>query len=130
MNLEIITHKEDNREDTVFYYDKDIAKVEIPNGKKLYLESRGELEILTDNGKVKGINALEWLKDNSFNDTTLNELYDEDKVLLSNWFVIVEVDINGETISDDLVLDGTYTEALDNIKVAYNDFYVKNYNCI
>lgn len=128
MNLEIITHKEDNREDAVFYYNKDIAKIEIPNGKKLYLESRGKLEILTDNGKVKGINALEWLNDNNVNDSKLNKLYDEDKILLSNWFVIVEVDINGETISDDLVLDGTYTEALDNIKVAYNDFYAKNYN--
>ena len=128
MNLEIITPKLDNRDDAIFYYDKEIAKIEIPNGKKLYLESRGELEILTNNGKVKGINALEWIKDNNFNDITLNELYDEDNVIMSNWFVVVEVDVNGETISDDIVLNGTYDEALNDLKVTYEDFYSENYS--
>lgn len=127
MNLEIITPKLDNREDAIFYYSKEIAKVQLPNGKKLYLESRGELEIITPNGKVKGSNALDWLLDNQYTEEDLNDLYEDDSVVMSNWFVIVEVDINGETISDDLVLNGTYTEALDDLKNAYEDFYQENY---
>lgn len=128
MNLEIITIKEEKRDDAVFYYGKEIAKIQIPNGKKLYLESRGELEILTDNGKVKGVKALEWLKDNKHNDTTINDLYNDDKIIMSNWFAIIEVDINGETISDDLVLHGTYDDSLNDLKSAYNDFYAENYS--
>lgn len=125
MKLEIITPKAENKDDAIFYYDKEIARIQLPNGKKLYLESRGELEILTENGKVKGINALEWLKDNNYNDSTLDDLYNDDKVIMSNWFVIIEVGINGETISDDLVLDGTYDEALNNLSVVFKDFYSK-----
>jgi len=129
MKIEIITPKEnDNRTDAVFYYGKEIARIQLANGKKLYLESRGELEIITDNGKVKGINALEWLKDNNHNDLTIDILSNDDMIVMSNWFVIVEIDLNGETISDDIVLDGNYNDALENLMEVYTDFYIKNYN--
>jgi hypothetical protein len=123
MNLEIITPKLEYREDAMFYYGKEIAKVQLPNGKKLYLESRGELEIFLSNGNVKGSNALDWLLENNYNDENLNEIYVDDRVIMSNWFVIVEVDVNGETISDDLGLSDTYTEALDVLSNVYEDFY-------
>ena len=129
MKIEIITPKEnDNKTDAVFYYGKEIARIQLANGKKLYLESRGELEIITDNGKVKGINALEWLKDNNHNDLTIDILSNDDMIVMSNWFVIVEIDLNGETISDDIVLDGNYNDALENLMEVYTDFYNKNYN--
>jgi len=129
MKIEIITPKEnDNKTDAVFYYGKEIARIQLANGKKLYLESRGELEIITDNGKVKGINALEWLKDNNHNDLTIDILSNDDMIVMSNWFVIVEIDLNGETISDDIVLDGNYNDALENLMEVYTDFYIKNYN--
>jgi len=129
MKIEIITPKEnDNKTDAVFYYGKEIARIQLANGKKLYLESRGELEIITDNGKVKGINALDWLKDNNHNDRTVDILSNDDMIVMSNWFVIVEIDLNGETISDDIVLDGNYNDALENLMEVYTDFYIKNYN--
>jgi hypothetical protein len=128
MNLEIITTKEENKEDAIFYYGKEIARIQIPNGKKLYLESRGELEITTGNGTLKGNEALKWLNDNNHNDNTIDELYNADKIHMSNWFAVVEVDINGQTISDDLVLNGTYDEAINDLKVAYKDFYCENYS--
>lgn len=122
MNLEIVTKKETDRTDPMFYYGKMIAKIEKPNGNQLVLESRGELEIFTDdNGKVKGVNALEWLKDNDHNDTSINDLYNDDCVDLSNWFCVIETDPNGEIIGDDICLDGNYDDALTSLEAVYKE---------
>lgn len=121
MNLEIITKKETDRTDPVFYYGKEIAKIKKTNGNQLVLESRGELEILTDDGKMVGVNALEWLKDNEHNDITINDLYDDDCVDLSNWFCVIETDPNGEIIGDDICLDGNYDDALSSLKEVYKE---------
>ena len=55
MKLEILSPKLENRQEACFYYDEDVARMQLPNGKKLYLQSRGYLEILVNDTKHKGV---------------------------------------------------------------------------
>lgn len=122
MKLETLIRKEDNREDSFWYFGQDIARVQFPNGKKIYAESRGEIRIQfeQDGTFYKGIQAVEMARDLKLVDSDLNKIGLEfDGWDMNNWFAIIEVDINGERVGDDLEIYGDYDEAIEGlIKVA------------
>ena len=117
--VEILTEKEENREDSFWYYDQEIARVQFPNGKKLYVESRGGIRIkFEEEGTFyKGDQAVDMARELDLTDDKLNALSDKfDAWDMNNWFAIVEVNTLGDTITDDLALAGDYDEAIEMLK--------------
>lgn len=115
-NKKILTEKiSDDKLDAVFYYGDEILEIAFLNGKKLIFESRGELELIDENSnKHKGINALEYLIENNFNDDKLGKIsVENDMLLANNWFEAILLDINGENLGDCGIF-GSYDEVLEN----------------
>lgn len=125
-NVEIITEKSSpDRQEAFWYHGEDIARIQFMNGKKLYAETRGEIELrLEEDGtKFKGNNAVTEALNLGWTDENLAKLSEDDLTIFMNWFVIVMVDIDGETISDDLAIGDTYDEIIELLKeVAKEEF--------
>ena len=113
-NLNISVERIDNRVDSFWYFNQDVAYIDFPNGRKLYAEARGEIQIYFDDDelKYKGINAVEEALDRGMNDDDLIDV----EFIMNNWFVVVEVDIEGNLISDDLCVVGDYDEVIEMLK--------------
>jgi hypothetical protein len=129
MKLETLIRKEDNREDSFWYYGQDIARVQFPNGKKLYAESRGEIRIQFESSGTfyKGIQAVEMARDLNLIDSDLNKIGQDFGWDMNNWFAIIEVDINGDRIGDDLAILGSYDEAIESLIKLSAELYNKYY---
>lgn len=120
MDLEIITQKEDKREDAFWYRGEDLARVQFPNGKKLYVYATGEIRIQfeQDGTFYKGDQAVDKARELELSDEDLNEIGDEfDGWDMNNWFTVNEFDIDGNCISDDLGICHTYDEAIKMLEV-------------
>jgi hypothetical protein len=118
-NPEILTEKiSEERKDPFWYRGKEIARIQFPNGTKLYAEAQGEIRIQFEEGGVhwKGQKAVEEAFDRGFTDDDLAALYDDDLIDMSNWFVIIKVDINGEVVGDDLAIGDDYDHAIELLK--------------
>tara|TARA_R110000772_G_scaffold219593_2_gene330143 strand:- start:266 stop:685 length:420 start_codon:yes stop_codon:yes gene_type:complete len=115
---ETLIDKIPEREDAFWYLGDDIARVQFPNGKKLYAETSGEIRVLfeEDGTWLKGIQAVEHAIDNNLTDVDLDKLNEHDGWGMNNWFAIHEYDINGECISDDLGICHDYDEAIKLLK--------------
>jgi hypothetical protein len=113
---EILTPKKsENRIDSFWYRDNEIAKVDFPNGNKLYIDTCGEIRIQFEiDGQVfRNHKAVERAEELNLNDDNLNTMANEfDAFGNNNWFAIREFDINGELIGDDLGIASDYDEAL------------------
>ena len=99
MDIEIMTQKEsDKRVDAFWYRDKDVARIQFPNGKKLYAIACGEIRIQfeEDGTFYRDIQAVEMARDLELIDDDLNKIGLEfDGWDMNNWFAIQEFDING-----------------------------------
>jgi hypothetical protein len=116
LRVEVLTEKiSDEKVDSFWYHNDEIALVQLPSGTKLYAESRGEIAVaFEENGTYyKGGQAVEKAVELEYNDTDLTNLMINDLCRNNNWFVVVKVDINGETISDDLAIGGDYEEIIN-----------------
>lgn len=130
MKLETLIRKEDNREDSFWYFGQNIARIQFPNGKKLYAESRGEIRIQfeEDGTFYKGEQAIKMARELNLFDYDLNKIgLDFDGWDMNNWFAIIEVDINGDTIGDDLAICGDYDEAIEALIMLSVEQYNKYY---
>lgn len=127
--VEIITERSERGAHSLWYFNKDIAKVEIPNGKKLYLEGCGELEVYfePDGNKYVGENAVDRAIELGYTDDDLTKVYEHDGFILDNWLALVEVDANGEYL-DDYAIYTSYDEAMENIEQAAIEFYKTQYS--
>lgn len=115
IKVEILVEKiSDNLNDPFWYYGEDIARVQFPNGKKLYAESRGELQVrFEENGtRFIGDNAVTEAINLGLTDEGIADLYENDLVILNNWFEIIMIDINGEPIGDELGTASSYDDAI------------------
>ena len=125
-NVEIITPKiSADKQDPFWYHGEDIARIQFPNGTKIYAETRGEIELRLEEGgtKFKGDNAVTEAINLGWNDENLEKISEDDLAIFMNWFVVVMVDIDGETISDDLAIGDTYDEIIELLKeVAAEEF--------
>jgi hypothetical protein len=128
--IETLVEKQENREDSFWYYGTEIARAVFPNGKKLYAESRGAIGVqLTKDGIfLKGQNAVDEAIELGFTDTDLDLINEYDGWDMNNWFAIVEVDINGNVISDDFALGGDYDEAIELLKQVAEEKAKEYYN--
>lgn len=126
MNI-LIDKIADNKVDSFWYHGDIIAEIELPNGHKLIAETRGAIEMrFEENGtKFVGDNAVTEALNLDWTDVELYKLFSEDLCFFSNWFVVVEIDAEGELISDDLGVCGDYDEAIEMLQEVYDE--LKNY---
>ena len=116
MKLEIITEKEQNREDAFWYRGDDLARVQFPNGKKLYAYAMGEIRIQfeEDGTFYKGDQAVDMARELDLTDADLNKIGIEfDGWDMNNWFVVREHDIEGRIVGDDLAICHDYDTAIN-----------------
>jgi hypothetical protein len=112
--LEIITEKlSPNKINSFWYRGDSIARIQFPNGKKLYAESAGELEVLIDGDLYIGDNAVVEATKRGYTDVDIEQLGSNDAFRCGNWFVIIMVDVNGEVCSDDLAIGDDYNHAME-----------------
>ena len=114
--LEMLQAKFPNREDAFWYRGDDLAKVDFPNGKKLYAYATGEIRIQfeEDGTFYKGDQAVAKATELKLTDDDLNKIgADFDGWDMNNWFVVREYDINGELIGDDLDICHDYDSAMN-----------------
>lgn len=117
----------DNKVDSFWYHGDIIAEIELPNKHKLIAETRGAIEMrFEENGtKFVGDNAVTEAINLDWTDVELQKLFSEDLCFFSNWFVVVEIDEDGELLSDDLGVCGDYNEAIEMLQEVYDD--IENY---
>jgi hypothetical protein len=113
----------ENKIDSFWYHGDIIAEIELPDGHKLIAETRGEIEMrFEENGtKFVGDNAVTEALNLDYTDSDLNKLSDDDLSIFNNWFVVVEIDEEGELVSDDLAIADDYDEAIEMLLEIYND---------
>jgi hypothetical protein len=112
--LEILTKKlSPNKINSFWYHGDVIARVQFPNGKKLYAESAGELEVWIDGDLFVGVNAVVEATKRGYTDADIEALSSNDAFRCGNWFVIIMVDINGEVCSDDLAIGDDYNHTME-----------------
>jgi len=113
----------DNKIDSFWYHGEIIAEIELPAGHKLIAETRGAIEMrFEENGtKFVGDNAITEALNLDWTDSHLHCLSDDDLWIFNNWFVVVEIDENGELISDDLGVVDDYNEAIEMLQEVYDD---------
>lgn len=122
--MKIIVDKiADNKIDSFWYHGEIIAEIELPDGHKLIAETRGTIEMrFEENGtKFVGDNAVTEALNLDWTDVELYELFSEDLCFFSNWFVVIEIDAEGELISDDLGVVDDYNEAINMLQEIYDD---------
>ena len=126
MNI-LIDKIADNKVDSFWYHGDIIAEIELPAGHKLIAETRGAIEMrFEENGtKFVGDNAVTEAINLDWTDIELQKLFSEDLCFFSNWFVVVEIDADGELLSDDLGVCGDYDEAIEMLQEVYDE--LKNY---
>lgn len=126
MNI-LIDKIADNKLNSFWYRGDCIAEIELPNKHKLIAETRGAIEMrFEENGtKFVGDNAITEAMNLDWTDVELQELFEKDLCFFSNWFVVVEIDEDGELISDDLALAGDYDEAIEMLQEVYDE--IDNY---
>ena len=113
-----------------FWYDGDVAYVNLLSGNRLYLEATGEIRSAfeVDGIFYKGIQAVEMALDKNLNDKDLNELGVEDLFGNNNWFVVIKTNAKGDVISDDLTVVHSYDEGIKQLlELAYEE-HNKEYN--
>lgn len=122
MNI-LIDKIADNKIDAFWYHNDIIAEIELPNGHKLIAETRGEIEMRfeQDGTKFVGSNAVTEALNLDWTDSHLYILFSQDLCFFSNWFVVVEIDENGELVSDDLAMAGDYDEAIEYLQEVYDE---------
>jgi hypothetical protein len=128
--FETITEKiADNKNDSFWYRGKDIARVQFPNGKKLYAEAQGDIAIYfeEDGDKFKNQNAVDKAIELGLTDEDLDKLNDHDGWINNNWFCIIMVDINGDVCSDDLAIGDDYDHAIELLKQVADEEFEKMY---
>lgn len=113
-----------------FWYDGDVAYVNLLSGNKLYLEATGEIRLAfeVDGDFYKGIQAVEMARDKGLKDSDLNELGIQDLFGNNNWFVVIKVNAKGDVISDDLTVVHSYDEGIKQLLVLAHEEHNKEYN--
>jgi len=131
INLTVTTVKQklsEDRQDS-FWYDGDVAYINLLSGNKLYLEATGEIRLAfgIDENYLKGVEAVEKALDDGLNDEGLNELGIQDLFGNNNWFVVIKVNGHGDVISDDLTVVHSYDDGIKQLKQLAEEEHIKEY---
>jgi len=129
--LEILREKfSENRTDSFWYHNDDIAKIGLLSGNKVYAESRGEIRVQfeEDGEHFKNGKAVEEAFDRNLTDEDLAKIGEFDGWHNNNWFAVIKVDINGKVISDDLAIAHDYDEIIELLKECAKEEQDKEYS--
>jgi hypothetical protein len=132
--LEVHVAKAKKREDAFWYRGDSIASIQFPNGKKLFVDTCGEIRIQfeEDGTFYRNDQAVDMALNLDLVDTDLNKIgIDFDGWDNNNWFAIREYDIDGDCSSDDLGICHDYDDAINLLKEVAKEKqkeYYKNYN--
>ena len=113
--MKIIKEKiADNRIDSFWYHGEQIAVIEREDGTKLIAEARGEIEMRfeEDVTKFRGDNAVTEALNLGWTDEQLGNLDLDDLFIFNNWFVVIELDKEGNC-GDDIAIGGDYDEIIE-----------------
>jgi len=107
----------DNKIDSFWYHGEEIAVIEREDGTKLIAEARGEIALAfeVDGTCYKGEQAIEEATAMDLVDEDLHKLTEDDLWRMNNWFVVVEIDKDGNC-GDDLAIGSDYDEILELLK--------------
>jgi len=132
INLSVTITEEKVSEDCQdsFWYDGDVAHVNLLSGNKLYLEATGEIKLAfeVDGAFYKGKKAVDIARDKGLNDEGLNNLSIQDLFVNNNWFVVIKVDGHGDVISDDLTIVHSYDEGIKQLLELAHEEHNKEYS--
>ena len=117
MEVEIITPKlSDKREDSFWYWNKGIAKIELENKHTLLLEVGGDINYVENKKEYKNQEALDLLLEYDYDDRDLVDLHISGDVTQTNHFLIVEIDENDIVVGDCLGVCHEYEEGIEMLK--------------
>lgn len=119
MKVEYITKKlSDNRQDSFWYWGREIAKVKLENNHTLLLGVSGDVKYLEKGDKYKNKEAIDLLMSDeySYDDRDLDDLLISGDVSESNHFTIVELDELNKVVGDCLGVCHDYDEAIEMLK--------------
>jgi hypothetical protein len=123
INLTVTITEEKVSEDCQdsFWYDGDVAYVNLLSGNKLYLEATGEIKLAfeVDGASYKGKKAVDIARDKGLNDEGLNDLSIQDLFANNNWFVV---------INDDLTIVHSYDEGIKQLLELAHEEQNKEYS--
>lgn len=108
--IEVLIEKEaEDKLDAFWYRGENIGMASDINGRKLYIDTCGEIRLAfeEDGTMYKNAQATDMARDLNLNDKALDNCYWDN----NNWFAIREFDANGEMVGDDLGICHTYDEA-------------------
>ena len=119
MEVKIIEEKLDiARADSFWYYGENIAEITLDDGISFVAMASGSIEMFFDeDGSVyKGANAVQEALNRDLTDDDLSALGIQDRILLGNWFNIVQFDDKNEAIDGDFAICHDYDEAIQMLK--------------
>jgi hypothetical protein len=119
MKVEIITPKISNkRQDSFWYWGKEIAKVKLENNHILLLDVSGDVTYLERGDKYNNKEAVDLLISDEYDyeDNDVDDLLISGDITESNHFTIIELNDSNEVVGDCLGVCHEYDEAIEMLK--------------
>ena len=119
MEVEIITPKISNkREDSFWYWGKEIARIKLENNHTLLMDVSGDVKYLERGNKYKNKEAIDLLMSDEYNydDRDLEDLFISGDISESNHFIIVELNESNKVVGDCLAVCHEYDEGIEMLR--------------
>ena len=119
MEIEIITPKiSNNREDSFWYWGKEIAKIKLENNHTLLMDVSGDVKYLEKGNKYKNKEAIDLLMSDeySYDDRDLDDLLISGDISESNHFTIIELNDSDKVVGDCLGVCHEYDEGIEMLR--------------
>ena len=131
INLKVTTVKEkisEEKQDS-FWYNGDVAYINLLSGNKMYAEATGEIEFIfdVDGDKFKGQNAVDEAINRNWTDEELNAVDNHDGWIHNNWFVVIKTNANGDVVGDDFAVVHSYDEAIEMLMECAKEEHEREY---
>jgi hypothetical protein len=131
INLKVTTVKEKISEDKQdsFWYNGDVAYINLLSGNKMYAEATGEIEFIfdVDGDKFKGQNAVDEAINRNWTDEELNAVDNHIGWIHNNWFVVIKTNANGDVVGDDFAVVHSYDEAIEMLMECAKEEHEREY---
>lgn len=119
MEIEIITPKiSNNREDSFWYWGKEIAKIKLENNHTLLMDVSGDVKYLEKGNKYKNKEAVDLLSSDKYgyDDRDLDDLLISGDISESNHFTIIELNDSDKVVGDCLGVCHEYDEGIEMLR--------------
>jgi hypothetical protein len=130
LTVSIVQPKLANNKIDSFWYDNDIAYVNLLSGNKIYAVAEGEIRVnfeVDSEQTFRNDEARQEATRRAYNDGNLDKIGNHDGFGNNNWFNLVKVNADGEVINDDLGVYGDYDEVLKQLLLTSHEEHKKEY---